>query len=254
MDLHDKKVIVTGVASGIGAELVKLLLEYNCFVVGADIKITNINHPHFSFLKCDISKKAEIDSLFEFSIKIFGNIDVFIANAGIAYYENISNPNWEHIQNIFETNTIGVLYSAEKMKELNGYKAFRFVIMSSVMSFVPFPGYALYCGTKAALRGFANAYRWELGKAQKLHIVYPISTRTNFFTSAGAIDIPKPCQSANIVASRILSGIRNNKKEIYPSKLFLIGYILNNIFPFITKLAVYMQLKSFKKWIQKKSL
>jgi len=254
MDLQGRKVVITGAATGIGAELVKMFLNENCMVVGADINTVPVESrkSNYTFYQCDVSKKSEVDSLFEFSLKILGDIDIFIANAGIAYYEKILKSDWEHIQNIFATNTISVLYSAERMKEQCGDNAFRFVIISSVMGVVPFPGYALYCGTKAALHGFANAYRWELENGQKLHVVYPISTRTNFFSSAGGSPVPWPSQSANIVARRILRGICKDKESIYPSKLYYLGSKLNNIFPFIINIVVYTQFLNFRKWLKRK--
>jgi short-subunit dehydrogenase len=253
MNLRGKKVVVTGSASGIGAEIVKVLLENNCLVVGADINVIQVesSHLNYTFYQCDVSKKSEVDVLFEFSMKTLGNIDIFIANAGIAYYEKILKPDWEHIQNIFDTNTISVIYSAERMKELSGDNAFRFVIISSVMGSVPFPGYALYCGTKAALHGFASSYRWELGKGQKLHVVYPISTRTNFFTSAGGSPVPSPSQSAKVVAQRVVTGICSEKESIYPSRLYYLGSLLNKLFPFINSIVVYIQFANFCKWFKR---
>jgi len=52
------------------------------------------------------------------------------------------------------------------------------------MSFYAMPGYALYSGTKFALRGFADALRYELEAGQHLQLVYPIATLTEFFSVA----------------------------------------------------------------------
>jgi len=77
------------------------------------------------------------------------------------------------------------------------------------MSFLSVPGYALYASTKAALRGFATAYRHELGPGQRLHLVYPIATRTAFFAAAGDdTPVPWPSQAPEVVARAIVRGSR----------------------------------------------
>lgn len=254
MNLENKNIVVTGASSGIGLELAKGFLSKGCKVVAASRTINNdlLNRKGLYYFQGDLSKPEEVEKLFTFALERLGSIDVFIANAGFAYYEMMEEADWEHISSIFNINYKSVVYSAQKMKKLNGNKPFNFVTTSSGMAIVPLPGYALYSSTKAALKGFAEAYRWELSKEQYFQVVYPIATRTQFFKNAGGSPMPWPSQSAQVVAQSIIKGIEKNKNSIYPSKLFFCIALLNRIFPVILKLYAYAEYKKFKKWLANK--
>ncbi len=253
MKLEEKRVVITGASSGIGLELLKMLLEKGCTVVASarQIEKLGLSDPKLYLRKCDVSKKEELDALFEFSLEKMGGIDLFIANAGFAYFEKIDKPDWEHIEAIFETNVVGFIYCAEKMNELNGSKPYNFVVTASGMSLLSLPGYSLYSGTKAAIRGFADAYRFELERGQHFQVVYPIATKTKFFSRAGNnTPIPWPTQTADAVARSIIGGIQKNRKRIFPSMTFFATNLLNRILPFINMLYVYIYKRKFQNWLQ----
>lgn len=251
MDISGKNVVVTGGSSGIGLELVHLLLKSNCNVVAASRSINKISlqdEKLYTFT-CDVSKKEEIDALFDYSIEKLGYIDIFIANAGFAYYEKIEKADLEHIEKIFKTNAYSVMYSAMKMKELYYDKPYNFVCTSSAMGFLSLPGYSLYSATKAALRGFADAYRYELNKNQHFQVVFPIATKTQFFKNANNAPPPWPMQNVNHVANCIISGIKKDKKNIYPSKAFV---FTKNFLPFAFKLYVMNENKRYINYLKKR--
>lgn len=252
MQLIGKNVVITGATSGIGLEILKKLIENKCNIVVGDICINNkLDSKFVEYVKCDVSKKEDIDNLFSAALNKFPKIDLFISNAGFAYYEKISQPDWEHIDKIFDVNVRAGIYIALKMKELYEKEEYNFVITDSAMGLLAIPGYALYSGSKFAIKGFSDAYRYELTKNQHYQVVYPIATKTNFFKNAGK-DIPVafPTQTAEKVAKKVIKGIKKNKKNIYPSALFRFMDILNRIFPFIFKIYCKVNDKKFKKWLE----
>jgi short-subunit dehydrogenase len=251
MNIRGKNVIITGASSGIGREVLSLLLEEQCHILAAarNIDKIGISHPNLHLYKCDVSTSDGVDSLFEQAVKDLGTIDLFYANAGFAYYENLENPDWEHIRKIYGTNFESVVYSAEKMKLLHGKTPYNFVVTASGMSFLPLPGYALYSSTKTALKGFADAYRWELERGQHIQLVYPIATRTNFFKQAGDSPVPWPSQDSKTVAKSVVRGIKANRKGIFPSKLFYITIVVGKFLPFVNKLYCKAQKRKFDEWV-----
>ncbi len=255
MSWENKNIVVTGATSGIGLELVKGFLSKGCKVVATGRKINNdlLDLPGLYLFRGDLSTPEKVEDLFAFALQKLGTIDVFVANAGFAYYEKLAEADWEHISSIFDINFKSVVYSAQKMKQLNDGKPFHFVTTSSGMAFLPLPGYALYSSTKAALKGFAEAYRWELDKGQYFQVVYPIATRTGFFQNAGGSPVPWPSQDARVVAQSILKGIRKNRSSIYPSKLFYCLTLLNRVFPFLFRLYAYVEFKKFEQWLASQS-
>jgi short-subunit dehydrogenase len=252
MDLNNKNIILTGASSGIGLEMLKKMATSGCKIVAVARTIDKIAVEYNNVTKypCDISHPENLDALFEFATEKMGSIDIYIANAGFAYYGEITGPSWKEIDKIYRTNVFSSIYAAEKMKKIHGDQPFQMAITASAMSFLSYPGYALYSSTKAALRGFATGYRSELLKGQKLQMIYPIGTRTDFFKQAGSqTPIPWPTQSAEKVATAIINGLKKEKTSIFPSKLFQSLLILNGYLPFIFKSIILFENFKFRRWL-----
>jgi short-subunit dehydrogenase len=253
MELSQKKIVVTGASSGIGLDLVRELIKEDCKIIAVARSIEKIDFHHENVIRypCDISKPENLDALFDFSLDQLGTIDVFICNAGFAYYGEIAGPNWEEIEKIYQTNVFSSIYVSEKMKAIHGNNPFQVAVTASAMSFLSYPGYTLYSSTKAALHGFATGYRSELLKGQKLQMIYPIATRTQFFEQAGEkTPIPWPSQTPENVAKKIVRGLVKGKNSIFPSMLFQSLKILNGYLPFIFKFIVVFETFKFKRWLR----
>ncbi len=244
-------VILTGAASGIGAALLQLLIEEHYRVVASDI-IDFPKNKAYHIFKCDQSDPGQIDRLFDFTIEEFGHVDIFIANAGFAYFEKTEVADWKRSKRIYEVNTLAPIYAAHKMKELHKRQSFQMMITASAMSFWPLPGYAQYSSTKAALHSFAIAYRHELENGQHLQLVYPIGTRTAFFDRADSSPQPLLTQSAEQVAEAMLDGIKYKRKSIYPSLLFRLVLLANQILPILRPIVIAIEKRSYVQWLQSK--
>ncbi|WP_160721495.1 SDR family NAD(P)-dependent oxidoreductase [Isachenkonia alkalipeptolytica] len=247
MNLKNANIVLTGASSGIGKELLDRLMEYDCTIVATARTMEEVEAPerkNVYFKNFDLKHPSEIDGLFDYAFEKMGRIDLFIANAGFMYYEKIDSPDYEHIEEIFRVNTTGAIYAAVKMKEICGDRPYNFVAVSSGFGFISYPGYALYCSTKAALRGFGQGYKYELKPNQHYQSVYPIAVKTDFFRKAGCDAPPKPQQSVKHVAKTILRGIEKDKGEIYPSKSF---WFMKTFMPYLLNLGVLMEKRKFRK-------
>ncbi|MBW9147843.1 SDR family NAD(P)-dependent oxidoreductase [Clostridium sp. CM028] len=256
MNFKDKNIILTGASSGIGNEVLKRLSVYNANVIAVGRNVEKINNfgAYVIPYSCDVSNKEEMDKLFEYAIATLGHVDIFIANAGFAYCEEILEPDWGHIEDIFKTNVISPIYAFEKMKKLNKGKEYHVAITCSAVSKVPLPGYSLYCSTKSAIDGFGRVHNYEIRDKGRLSLIYPIATSTNFFKRAGdKAPVPWPVQTPDKVAESIIKGIEKNKKSIYPSKAYAVTLGLNRILPFLYPIYARIQAKKFIKWIENKA-
>jgi uncharacterized protein len=244
--MQNKRIVITGASSGIGADLLELLAPGNkVFAVARNIDKIPSQSEVMAF-SCDVSVKENVDAMFVAANNYLGEIDYFFANAGFAYYEKIEKADWIHNQAIFDTNVFSVFYSIQKLKEIKKDKPFNFIVTASAISHLPYPGYALYSATKFALRGYADAYRYELDNNQHLSLVYPVATYTQFFNVAHAEAMPWPRQKSITVAKAVIKGASKGKKHIYPSILFRAGMILNGIFP-VYRMVQMMEGKKLRK-------
>jgi uncharacterized protein len=255
MNLTNKNIILTGAASGIGKSLLEQLLIFEGIkIIAVDINpIVSDSQKVISYV-CDLTKEKEIDDLFEFALKNLPQIDIFIANAGFAYYEQLTKPNWGRIERIFQLNVFSPIYSYLKMKELNYGREYGVIITASAMAKTAIPGYALYGATKAALDRFEEAIVFEPQDLGYLGLVYPIATKSNFFANSTQkqltdVPVPFPSQTPDEVAKAIIKGIQGNKRHIYPSKFYQVMRFVQWL---SEKMVVPYQKyysKAFKQWL-----
>ncbi|MDO9084602.1 MAG: SDR family oxidoreductase [Anaerolineaceae bacterium] len=260
MVIIKKRIVVTGAASGIGKEIAKLLIDVECSLLIVDRNPNALssflnNLPShkaiiYSFI-CDVGNQDQLDGLFDHAIKIMGGIDIFIANAGFAYYEQLIQADWERMDQIYKVNVYSPIYTSIRMRKLHPDTPYKVVVTASAIGKLGLPGYALYAATKSAIDRFAEAYRFELDDPSSLTLVYPIATRTQFFHQASKNQAPTPwpSQTPQQVAHAILRGINKDSKSIYPSGIYRIFFLLGGFFPFLYRLEQQIELQRFKRWI-----
>lgn len=254
MDVRGKRIVLTGGASGIGLELLHLLTMFDGVqIVVADINEQNIprDTPQVYPFECDLAQPVQIDALFDYAQQTMGGIDIFIANAGFAYYEQIEKPDWSRIERIYALNVFSPIYSAEKMHE-RYQRDYLMVMTASAMSRWAVPGYALYSSSKAAIDRFAEAWRFEPNKRDaRLTVVYPVATRTQFFQSANhkSAPLPFPSQSPHHVARQIVEGILRDRETIMPSRTFALMLLLERFVPGLRWLIQKNYTRQFQRWL-----
>ena len=235
--LRNQKIVLTGANSGIGLEFLRIVsAEKSNTVLAADIRSDNLTGFGANVVPfiCDISSQEGVDALFEKAAEVLGDITLFYANAGFAYFEVMRRPDWDRTRRIFETNVFSPLYSFQKYAAFLAGRPGRFAVSISAMGKMAMPGYALYSATKFALHGFYQAARLEMPANLRLTCLYPVATNTAFFKTAnpGKYDKPFPMQSARLVAEKMAKGLEKGKKSVVPCKLFTLSSVLFAVLPF----------------------
>jgi len=241
---NNKRIVVTGATSGIGRLLLNRLIEAGAKIiaVGRNIDCLPVHKQVIPF-KCDVSHPENLDLLFEFSLINLGEIDVFFANAGFGYYEELNDPDWKHIDLIFRTNVYAPIYGLEKMICHAKGRDVSYVITASEVARSPFAGFSLYTSTKFAISGFAQTMQLELPRNIYLTTVYPVALKTNFFSRSGENASLPPFfqQSVETTVQAILKGVAKQKEEIHP--MFLLNLT-------VWLLDLYLP---FRRWVLKQS-
>lgn len=233
MELRNKKVIITGASSGIGKELTKRLLKAGCNIIGVARnreKIEDLFGSSVHAIRCDVSDPDEIDRMLAEAEDYFGKCDIFVSNAGFAYYGEIGEPDWEKNKKIFDTNVLAPIYLLQKLAQ-DRKENLVFMQTISALGKMVLPGFALYDSTKFAMDGFIRTYRMEKPKNIRVMPVYPVATFSNFWHVAGDAPMPFPPNTAGYVAWHMEMGLRLNARSIYPSLCFLIRCLIQRILP-----------------------
>jgi uncharacterized protein len=237
VEINGSKIIITGAASGIGAALLRQLADYRAHILAVDLNPIDdmpTGKANIILYTCDLSQPTAIDTMFDFAHERVGGVDLFIANAGFAYYGTAAMQSWEQVERLYRVNVFAPLYILNKMATLNPQTPYTVAITASAMAKIALPGYAHYAATKAALDRFVEAYRYEQPKNCHLMMIYPIATRTRFFQQSGeqtAAPTPHPNQTPAYVADRIMQGIQKDRERVSPSPGFNVYWALVRILP-----------------------
>ena len=263
MRIDSTRIILTGAASGIGAALLAQLSAFPCAILAADLDTPRLvqtveqlagSPAAVAAFAGDMGSPDHVDALFDATFGVMGGVDIFIANAGFAYYERLERADWPRIEALLKVNVMSPIYATVKMEELNRERPHRTVIVASAMGRLAIPGYALYGGSKAALHRFAEGYRLELADPNSIALVYPIGTRTRFFDRADGPPAPQPwpTQSAEAVARAVVRGIERDAQKIYPSFLFRLTLALDRIFPPTRRIEQLIEGRRFRRWLARR--
>lgn len=254
--ITNKNIVLTGCNSGIGLEVLKLLLKGNNRIFCVDFetdRLRKMDTDKIIVFEKDVSSKEAVDEIFDEALKNLGSIDIFYANAGYAYYEEMNYTDWGRVQSIFETNVFSPIYSYQKYAEyLDGRKGI-FAITISAIGTMAMPGFTLYSASKFAMNGFQEGLRFEKPDNIQLTCLYPIATDTGFFKRSNEIEYkrPFPVQSPVIVAKKMVEGIESGKSNINPSALFGFSKQLMKFIPPVKTVYLALEKKKFKDFKKK---
>jgi NAD(P)-dependent dehydrogenase (short-subunit alcohol dehydrogenase family) len=166
MSLKGKTVIITGAGGGIGSKAVEFFCEEGCNVVGADMKLEDVQKAtagkNAIAVQNDVTNYEDCQKLVKAALDAYGRIDVLICNAGIMILGELDQQPIESFQKIIDVNVKGVynlIKAAEPYLENNG----SIVITSSKAGKRAIGAYAAYVSSKTALFGLAQSTAYELG-------------------------------------------------------------------------------------------
>lgn len=112
--LDGRVALVTGTSSGLGRRFAQVLDGAGARVVLAsrrherDIELAGQLNDAFA-VRCDVRVAAEREELVRAAIERFGRIDLLVNNAGVAYSGPAEDETLAQIQNLVETNVVGLL-------------------------------------------------------------------------------------------------------------------------------------------------
>ncbi|CAH1116969.1 unnamed protein product [Phaedon cochleariae] len=164
--LRCKVALVTGGSRGVGYQLAESLLDVGTkAVIFGDAKddckkdIHKLNEkygePRAFFLKCDLSRKSDMEKLFKTAMEKFKKIDLVINNADL-------DGEWEQtLCNNLHGIVRGTLLGFQHMGTQTGGKGGYIINVSSILGLQPFFASPIYSGTKHFGIGFSRSMGHE---------------------------------------------------------------------------------------------
>jgi NADP-dependent 3-hydroxy acid dehydrogenase YdfG len=191
--IENKVVAITGASSGLGEATGRLLAAKGAKVLlGArrESKLQTITNEirasggTAEFRILDVTKRDDVQAFVQSAVDLFGRIDVLVNNAGLMPLSPLAALKVDEWDRMVDVNIKGVLYGiAAALPLMQAQKAGHIINLSSVAGHVAFPGGAVYCGTKFAVRAISEALRQEVGADIRSSIISPGAVKSELTTT-----------------------------------------------------------------------
>ncbi len=239
-----KRAILVGASSGIGAALARRLADEGYLVAllarrGELLeKLTNeINSKHGAtralYYVHDVSDYESVPALLRQIMSDLGGLDTFIFNTGASFMVGLKKYDFEKDRKTTEVNYIGALAWLNPVAEIfQSLKAGQIVGVSSVAGERGRVGNPAYNASKAALTCYLEALRNRLTRyGVNVLTVKPGPVETDMIKDAKGVIFAIPAEQA---ADDIFKAMRKRKQEVYTSGRWRwIMLIVRNIPSFI---------------------
>jgi NAD(P)-dependent dehydrogenase (short-subunit alcohol dehydrogenase family) len=175
MDFHNKAVIVTGAANGIGSGVVSAFAEKGAKVIIADVDEELGNQAaeqirqqggEVLFVKTDIRKEEEIIRLMEVTHRSYGKINILINNAGKGLFKSPYDVTVAEWDDIINTNLRSVfLCSREAAKYMRENEDGGSIVnIASTRALMSEPNSEGYAATKGGIVAITHALASSLSE------------------------------------------------------------------------------------------
>lgn len=226
--IQGKVALVTGGASGVGLEVVKLLLAE-----GAKVAFSDINEAagqqlaaelgeRAMFMRHDVSSEEDWAAVIAAVQQRFGVLNVLVNNAGILLAGDMESGRLADFRRLLQINTESVFIGCQQgmaaMKEKGG----SIVNMASVSSWLPVEQYAGYSASKAAVAALTRAAALNCrkqGYAIRVNSIHP----DGIYTPMMQASLPKGVSKEMVLhdAAHNRGGRAYIPERIAPLVLFL---------------------------------
>lgn len=170
-EIQNKVVIITGASSGLGEATAKRLAASGAKLMLAARREDRLKElvaaiassgGTATYLVTDVTDRAQVEALAKETLNTYGRIDVLVNNAGLMPLSPLDQIKVEEWDKMIDVNIKGVLYGiAAVLPMMRQQKSGHIINVSSVAGHKVFPGSAVYCATKFAVRAISEGLRLE---------------------------------------------------------------------------------------------
>ncbi len=215
--LTGKVALITGASAGIGRACAQALAAE-----GAHLVLTARRQDRLDELKAahekdglrvlavtgDVREESTARQTVQAALDAFGQIDILINNAGVGNYKNLVDTSAEDYDEMMDSNVRSTfLFTRHTVPAMLARKQGTILMISSMAGKYGFPGQAVYCATKFAQVGFAQALDKELRpQGIKVGLICPGGVKTEFALGKGRTEESVE-QSAMLEPEDVAAGV-----------------------------------------------
>lgn len=236
----DTRVAITGASRGIGEALARAFAERGATLglvsrSGEELKALAESLPGGGHraLTADVGDARDVGA----ALEEFGDIDVLVANAGVAHYGRFDALERDDAERMTRVNWLGTVYTVQgALPRMLERGRGHVVIVSSGAALRTFPEAAVYGATKAAQRGFSEALRHELhDTGVSLTTVYPGEIVSHLHDHERehmpAWYRKDEAAPAEPLAARVVAAVEKDERAVYYPGLVRLLRIVHGISP-----------------------
>ena len=228
MKLRDKVAVITGGNSGIGLATAREFIAN-----GARVTIFGRNPAtlaqaadtlggHVMAIQGDVRKLADLDRLFVETNKRFGQIDVLVANAGIAKFAPVESLSEELFDELSGILFKGVFFTVQRALPYLRDGASIVLTGASDADKQGRMMTSIYTAAKSAVRALARSLSVELlPRRIRVNVVSPGMTDTPIITREGGMPGMTPEEIAALITKTIPLKRRGRPEEVAKAILFM---------------------------------
>ncbi len=195
MKFKNKKILITGAASGIGKSLAEEFANEGSILILSDIDSLKLKD-FVKELKSNgadafgyVVNVSDYKNMIDFGSSVLRNhnyIDVLINNAGITLMDTIQNGDINEFENLMAINFWGVVYGVNVFLPTLIQRDEAYIVnISSILGLMSLPGQAAYNSSKAAVKAYTEALKMELADSSiNVSSVHPGGIKTDIAINA----------------------------------------------------------------------
>jgi 3-oxoacyl-[acyl-carrier protein] reductase len=186
MRLHKVVAIITGGGSGMGEAIAETYAREGAHVAVVDIDgdaakrvARKIGNTAIA-IKCDVTKRSDIDDAVVETASAFGGLNVLVNNAGVAHLNKpVLEIDEKEFDRVFAVNVKGLFMFTQAVVPLLKGKGGVIINMGSTAGLRPRPGLSAYNATKGAVHNLTKTLAVELAPDKiRVCAIAPVATDT----------------------------------------------------------------------------
>lgn len=203
-------VVITGASSGIGEATARMLAEDGAKIVAVARRKSRLDRlvkdieaagGQAISVEADVTSYEDMKRAANTAKDTYGRLDVWVNNAGVMPLSPVEMNRHEEWNWMVDVNIKGVLNGVAAAQPLmRAQGAGQFVNVSSVAGHLVFPGAAVYCATKFAVRALSEGIRMESDGSIRVTNISPGAIKTELTDHIGVPEVKEGVKAFTDIA------------------------------------------------------